>query len=76
MGLGTHGEDVNEWTTQNKLRIRHRPVLKLISRFFSDSVDGLLGDATYHLSVYVVDPLACSSVEFRDCTSRWGGKNE
>ena len=29
-----------------------------------------IGDASYRMSVYVVDPLACSSVEFRDCTSR------
>lgn len=35
----------------------------------SDGSGALTGDATYHLSVYVVDPLACSSVEFRDCTS-------
>eukprot|EP00435_Cladocopium_sp_Y103_P008876 s669_g2.t1 len=38
-----------------------------------DGQGALTGDATYRLSVYVVDPLACSSVEFRDCTSRSTG---
>ena len=31
---------------------------------------GALGNATYHLSIFVDEPLACSKVVFDDCTSR------